>query len=322
MKAPGRIEIEERPLPQPRGDWAVVRTLAASICASDFHTAFEPSSHEPDILGHEAIGLIEEDPTGRFAPGEMVLAVPQPEFGRTFAQYQAVPTGYLVPVPATADPASVLLAQQLGTVVFALRSFLRDRTPRSAVVIGCGPAGLNFVQLLRHRGCEQIIAVDPLAWRREAALRLGAAEAVDPAKADVVGAVREITGGAGVDLAVEAVGRNETRSQAVAAAGVEGVVGFFGLPDWQVPELVLPFDEVFRKSLTLASCQNTQDEPGLRSFREAIDLLDGGALRGRELFSHVFGLDDVQRAFEAARYPYESVLKVAVGIDAAVATTA
>jgi threonine dehydrogenase-like Zn-dependent dehydrogenase len=323
ITAPGRVEIASRPRPQPGEGDLLLRTVAASICASDFHGLYyggtaEALAREPsDVLGHEAVGVVEESRDPAFQAGELVLATPPVSIGRTFADYQCVPARYALALPPGHDPADLLMAQQLGTAVYALKDFMPGATARSAAVIGLGPAGLNFVQLLAQRGVGQIIGVDPCSWRRDAALELGAADVIDPAAADAVASITGLTGDQGAELVVEAAGLNDTRRQAMLSVASRGHVGLFGLPEPGAPDLSMPFARLFRQRASLHTTFDAQNEPGLASFTEARDLIVAGAVQPRLLISHHYPLEQVAEAFDAARHRPPGVRKVVVDVSAA-----
>jgi len=320
--APGRVDVVERPRPAPAPGEVLLQTIAAAICASDFHTLYDRDDAAAlarwpsDILGHEAVGIVAESRAPGFRPGDLALAVPLLEQGRSFADYQTLPARYVLPLPTGHDPVDLLMAQQLGTVVFAMKEFMPGPPASSAAVLGLGPAGLNFVQLLAHRGVGQIIGADPCSWRAEAGRELGATDVIDPGREDTVDAIAERTGGRGVDLAVEAAGRNLTRRQAMLAAGPRGRVGLFGIPEANDPEVSMPFGEMFRRTPSVHMAVSAQDEPGLASFREARDLIVAGDMKPAALISHHFPLEQLGDAFRAARPPSPGVRKVVIDISA------
>ena len=317
ITGPDRVEVADRPRPAPGPGDLLLRTVAASICGSDFHTlAAGPATGRPpsDVLGHEAVGVVQESRDPRFQAGDLVLATPPVPIGRTFADYQCLPARYALPLPAGRDPADLLMAQQLGTAVFALKEFMPGALPAAAAVIGLGPAGLNFVQLLAHRGVSQVIGADPCGWRRDAARELGATAVIDPARADTVAAVAGLTGGQGAGLVVEAAGLNQTRRQAMLAVTSAGMVGLFGLPEAGAPDMSMPFARLFRQRASIHTTFDAQNEPGLASFAEARDLIVAGAVQPEALISHHFPLERVAEAFDAARHRPPGVRKVVVDI--------
>lgn len=318
--APGQVCLADLPVPEPGSGEVLIRTIASAICASDFHTLDHgipglPRGDGPsDRIGHESIGTVVESRSARFAPGERVLIAPTLEYGRAFAEYQAVPDRYLLALPAEPDAVHLLMGQQLGTVIYAMKSFLGPCTPDCAVVFGLGPAGLNFVQYLRHLGVATIIGVDRHAWRLRAAAEMGARYTVDAKTVEPVSAIEALTAGRFADLVVEAAGSNVTRRQAAQSVAHGGRIGFFGIPDDCEPDFAFPFGEVFRRMPTIAMAVNAQDEPGLSSFEEAVRLISTGRMQPDALVSHHFELGDIAAALRAARIPEPGVRKVVVNV--------
>jgi S-(hydroxymethyl)glutathione dehydrogenase/alcohol dehydrogenase len=98
-------------------------------------------------------------------------------------------------------------------------------------VIGCGGVGMAMIQAAELSGAVRIIAVDPVASKREKALKIGATDQIDPADGDVVDRIRDLTGGRGADVAFEAVGQTETITLAFQAARRAGKVVVAGAAD-------------------------------------------------------------------------------------------
>jgi L-iditol 2-dehydrogenase len=316
LVGPGRVEVDRFPVPAPEPGEVLLRTLAASICGSDVHTVFgrdhEAFPHPPGFPGHESVGEVVESRSDRHAQGDLVLATPVPSTSRAFADRQTVSDAFLVPLPAGADVATALMAQQLGTVVFALKRFWPGPPGETAVVIGAGSAGLHFTQLLRRAGFGRVVVADRHAHRLEVARGLGADVTVLAPDESVVDAAMDLTGGRGADLVVEAAGRDATRVQALRAVADAGRVGYFGLPE-RAGDMTFPYGEVFRRRPTIEISQGAQVEPGLVSFREAAARIASGELDVSRLVTHRLGIERLPEAFDVAREG--AGIKVAIDFD-------
>jgi S-(hydroxymethyl)glutathione dehydrogenase/alcohol dehydrogenase len=191
----------------------------------------------------------------------------------TFAEAMTVDESSLVPVQTD------LPAEQLALIGCAVPTGVGAAlhtaavTPGSTVaVIGCGGVGQCVVQGARIAGAARIIAVDPMANKRAAAGRQGATDVVDPAAADPVQQIRELTSGRGVDVAFEVVGRPDTIEVAYRAARRGGVVVVVGMPaaDAQVSfsafELFVDAKEI--RVSTLGGTQIRRDIPRLVALAE------------------------------------------------------
>src|SRR6202012_3558539 len=164
-------------------------------------------------------------------------------------------------------------------------------------VIGCGGVGDGAVLGARLAGAKTIIAVDvddrKLEWARE----FGATHTINSRNADAVEGIRELTGGFGADVVVEALGRPETYKQAFFARDLAGVVVLVGVPTPEM-RLELPLLEVFgrggaQKSSWYGDCLPSRDFPML------VDLHLAGRLPLDEFVSETIGIGDVEEAFAA-----------------------
>lgn len=316
LTAPGRVEVDEFPIPDlDRGD-VLVRMTRASICGSDLHVVYDGFAGafgKPGYPGHEGIGVVAESRSEAFRAGQVVLTVPVGLGGQCFATHQVVPDAFLVPLPDDADQDRLLFAQQLGTTIYAMRKFwprdpvsgaapagLEPLEPRCGVVIGAGSAGLFFLQLARRLGFEQLVVADPSPERRHLARELGATEVADGTTEQLLEATQSVSGGRGADLVIEAAGYDLCRDQAVQAVRPRGRIGCFGYPE--KPGLApFPVALCFRKAPTIEFTVGTQREPGLRSFREAVREIQDGSLEVDYCRGTGYDLDRAPEALDVAQ---------------------
>jgi S-(hydroxymethyl)glutathione dehydrogenase/alcohol dehydrogenase len=167
----------------------------------------------------------------------------------------------------------------------------------SVVVFGCGGVGLSAVQGASIAGAAQIIVVDPLAKKREAAIAFGATDAVDPGDGDPVEQIRALTGGRGVEFSFEVVGLLETMRQSFDAACMGGTVTFVGGLRQDV-DIALPANALHAQGKRImgsvyGSAQVRRDIPRLVALAEA------GRLDLSGMVSRRLRLDDVNDAIGA-----------------------
>ncbi len=309
------IVCDEVPAPEPDGEKALVRMHMASICGTDLHYVYHgwPRNQypmEPGEPGHEGVGTIVDPGETGLREGALVLTVPNIWEARNFAEYQAVSPHFIIELPEGRPLAELMMAQQLGTVVFAARK-LPEMTGKTAVVIGQGSAGLFHDFYLRRLGASRIITIEPNDDRRAAGVALGADDALDVTGDAAVDAVLQLTDGEGAEVVVDAVGGHETLDQAVRMARAEGHVHVFGLPTGFDP---VPFDlgTYFLKRLDVRTIFGAQDEPGLVSFRHALQLISEGEIDMSPYVTHTLPLERVGDAFELAHEPSGGALKVSL----------
>ncbi|MHA1154436.1 MAG: zinc-dependent alcohol dehydrogenase, partial [Alphaproteobacteria bacterium] len=319
VRAAGVIECVETPEPEPAPGKVLVKTVCASLCGSDLHHVFLPLRGDSfpcphGFPGHEGVGEVVESRAEGFAPGQAVLAVPDIGHAGCFADYQVLGPEFLLPLDAAMASEQLVLAQPLGTVIFALNRFLPEEVPETAVVLGQGSIGLFFTWMLRQRGVGRVIATEPLPNRRALSKRYGAEVTLDPNADNVVDAVHDLTAGRGAALVIEAAGEDETRRQTVEMVARDGRLGLFGLPV-KDDMADFPFNAFFRKRATMMSHYGAQHEPDHASFREALDLVTSGQIDVAPLISHRLPLDRIDKTFKIARNREENVLKAVITFD-------
>ncbi|MDR3660648.1 MAG: alcohol dehydrogenase catalytic domain-containing protein [Mycobacterium sp.] len=279
----------------------LLRTVVSALCGTDLHRFRGSTSYgtDTDVYGHESVGVVVRCDSGRFTPGQRVLHVPFPTEGKVFAPYQLARETNVLPLPEELADHTAVFAQQLGTVIYALRNFWPSPTPpRRAFVAGAGPAGLLFIQLLRLHGCTEVYICEPNAHRLGVAMELGAlpAGAATPA----------------AELSVDASGMPGVRHQCWQRTDQHGTIGVYGLPDHEPGDLEISVLGMVSKNLRLVGAIGAQAEPDLVSFREAIDLLDAGKVRVEQLISHQIGLADLPGTAVRAAHVQDNVVKVLV----------
>ena len=317
LVAPGQMAFVEAPVEPLRDGDLLVRSRYASICGSDLHVSkygveTDPSLWAPGYPGHEGVGEVVESRAPGFAPGDAVLLVPQLPESRCYAELQRVRAAVAVRLEGALPPLQeVLMAQQLGTVLFFADTQPADVAGRTVVVVGQGSAGLFWTWLLKRRGAARVIVADRSPSRLAASSGFGADVLVDVRSDDLTTAVLDLTGGIGADLVVEAVGRRETLLQSIGLCREHGRLFLFGLPDSNDP---VPFDFrlFFRRKLTAVSTWNAQAEPGLVSFRRAVEHVRAGEVDVSPLLSHVLPIEEITEAFRLADAVEDGVLKVSV----------
>jgi S-(hydroxymethyl)mycothiol dehydrogenase len=166
----------------------------------------------------------------------------------------------------------------------------------SVAVIGCGGVGNGAIAGAVLAGARTVIGVDvdqrKLGWAKE----FGATHTVDSSTTDPVEAIRELTGGHGADVVIEAVGRPETYAQAFYARDLAGTIVLVGVPTPDM-HVELPMIEVFGRGGSLKSSWYGDCLPS-RDFPMLIDLYLQGRLDLDRFVSETIGLDDVEEAFD------------------------
>ncbi|MGY0489181.1 S-(hydroxymethyl)mycothiol dehydrogenase [Streptomyces sp. WG-D5] len=290
----------------------------------------------PFLLGHEAAGVVESvgDGVSEVAVGDFVVlnwrAVcgqcracrrgrPQycfdthnakqkmtladgtelsPALGiGAFAEKTLVAAGQCTKVDPSASPAAAgLLGCGVMAGIGAAINTGNVGRGDSVAVIGCGGVGNASVVGARLAGAAKIIAVDIDDAKLATARGLGATHTVNSRSTDPVEAVRQLTGGFGADVVIEAVGRPETYEQAFYARDLAGTVVLVGVPTPEM-KLELPLLDVFGRGGALKSSWYGDCLPS-RDFPMLIDLYLQGRLDLDAFVTETIALDDVEKAFE------------------------
>jgi L-iditol 2-dehydrogenase len=306
LHAVGDLRVADEPGPDVGPGMSLVRVTAVGICGSDLHWWDEGAIGDaklthPLVLGHEGAGVIAEGPRR----GERVAidpAIPcetcracrdgyrnlchrikfsgHGETDGMLREVMAWPSELLHPLPDRISDADGAMLEPLGV---AIHSFDLGHLPfgSTASVIGCGPIGLLLVAVLKAAGAGSVLAVEPLAHRREAAARLGADQAYDAA-ADL--------DGAGVDVAFEAAGNDEAVALAMASVRPGGRVVLAGIPGDDVIRFGASLAR--RKGLTIAMVRRMNEV-----YPRAISLAERGVVDLGSVVTSRFGLGEVREAF-------------------------
>ena len=310
-----QIRCDEIAVPDPEPGKVLVKTTLASICGSDLHivymgwNAYEfPLPH--GYPGHEGVGRVVDGGGTEFDEGDLVLTAPNIWGSRVFAGYQLIEPQFLLRLPEDVPQAHMLMAQQLGTVVFGCRR-LPSLVGQTVAILGQGSVGLFHDFMLRRIGAHRIIAIEPVAERLAHARRMGVDEAIDVTGNRATDAVMDLTNGEGADLVIEAVGSVETLNQALQLVRPLGRIALFGLPP-TMDRVPFDWDTFFRKRLDMHTVFGAQDEPGLPAFQLAVDFIKNGEIDMAPFVTHQFPITRVTEAFALADSRDDGALKVSL----------
>jgi S-(hydroxymethyl)glutathione dehydrogenase/alcohol dehydrogenase len=210
----------------------------------------------------------------------------------TFAEAMVVHEASVVAVETDlADEELALLGCGVTTGLGAALNTAGVVAGSSVAVIGCGGVGQSVVQGSRIAGAATIIAIDPVAERRESSLRVGATHVLDPADGDPVEQVRGLTEGRGVDYSFEVVGRAELILQAHDMARPAGAVTLVGMPPVESTITLAAVPAIFSGKRLQGSVMG--DAQILRDFPRFIRLAETGKLDLGSMVSRRIKLDEV-----------------------------
>ena len=181
-----------------------------------------------------------------------MLTAPNIWASKTFAGYQLIDPQFLLRLPTDVPQSHLLMAQQLGTVVFGTRK-LPSLVGKTVAILGQGSVGLFHDFMLRRIGAHRIIAIEPVKERREHAERMGVDDVIDVTGQRATDAVLDLTDGEGADLVVEGVGSTDTLNQSLQLVKPLGrVAGLRPAPD--DGQGAVRLGHVFQEAPGLAHC--------------------------------------------------------------------
>lgn len=314
--AAGEPRFVEAPKPELKPGYALVKTRLVSLCGSDVHMVYyEPPERYPfprGTSGHEMIGVVEavDAPGCGLQPGDVALTMAP--YHTAMAEYFLAPVEHVLVLPSgtpTGRHEHLLMAQQLGTVIFACQR-LPSLINKDVAIIGLGSAGLFFAAMCRRLGAARVIALDIVAHRAAVAPRFGATHALCNATDDAAQAVAEITGGQMADVVIEAAGEAASINLAPALVKTGGHILFFGIP--RAYGFAFDYEMFFRKYCTTTSIAGAGFEPGLKSTRAALDLVASGAIDVSPLLTHRLPFDRVQDGYQLARDRNDGAVKIVI----------
>jgi alcohol dehydrogenase len=337
----GDVRIEEVPKPKAGPGEAVIRITATTICGTDVHIVKgEYPVRQGLILGHEPVGIIEELGDGlheEFEVGQRVIAGAITPCGQCFyclngalsqchgplggwrfgntingawAEYLLVPDARanLAVVPDGLSDEEVLMLPDIASTGISGAERGGVRLGDAVAIFAQGPIGLCATVGARLRGAGVIIAVDPIASRREMARKFGATVVLDPAQIDAVAEIRRLTGGRGVDVAIEALGRQETFDACLRATRPGGVISSLGVYSGKLTAST----EAIHAGLGDQTIVTTLCPGGKERMRRLIEMVAHERLDFSPLVTHRFALADLPAALELFSAQRDGVLKVAL----------
>ncbi|WP_406267073.1 Zn-dependent alcohol dehydrogenase [Streptomyces sp. NBC_00191] len=216
----------------------------------------------------------------------------------TFTEEVVVPAGCAVPIPDDVPfDIAALIGCGVTTGLGAAINTADVAAGSSVAVIGCGGVGISAIQGARLKGAAQIIAVDPVATRREAALRFGATEAVSPD--ELADAKQRVTAGEGFDYVFEVVGKSATARTAYETTRRGGTLCIVGAGAMDDHLQLNMFELFFDEKRILPSMYGGGDV--LTSYERAIALWRAGRIDLEGLITHRVKLAEINEALAQMR---------------------
>lgn len=333
---PGNKAWEEKPQPviqQPTD--AIVRITRTTICGTDLHIlkGDVPEVTDGRILGHEGVGIIEEtgSSVSNFKKGDRVLISCITSCGKcsyckramyshcenggwilghlidgTQAEYVRIPyaDSSLYPIPESSDEEALVMLSDILPTGFECGVLNGKVQPGSTIaIVGSGPIGLAALLTAQFYTPARIIMIDPDDNRLATAKQFGATHTVNNQQEDAIATIMQLTGGIGVDTAIEAVGIPATFELCTSIIAPGGTVANIGVHGKSVE---LHLESLWARNITITTrLVDTVSTPLL------LKTVTAGRIDAQKLITHHFKLSDILSAYDTfAHAASQKALKV------------
>jgi 2-desacetyl-2-hydroxyethyl bacteriochlorophyllide A dehydrogenase len=340
FRGPNQIGLEAVPIPRAAAGEAVIKVTLTTICGTDLHILKGEYPVKPGLtIGHEPVGVIHEIGEGvtGYKIGERVLvgaitpcgqcnfclggnwsqcggAIGGWKFGNTIpgaqAEYLLVPNAQanLAKIPDELTDEQVVLLSDIASTGISAAESADVQIGDAVAVFAQGPIGLCATAGAKLKGASLIIGIESDPARAEMSKRMGADVVLDFTQGDVVSQIKGMTGGKGVDVAIEALGTQSTFENALRVLRPGGTLSSLGVYSGK---LSVPL-EPFAAGLGDHKIVTTLCPGGKERMRRLIELVRHGRLDLTPLLTHTFSLDNIIDAYRVFGERRSGVIKVAI----------
>lgn len=338
---PGKIELQEKPIPTPSFGEALIRITTTTICGTDVHILKGEYPVRPGLtIGHEPVGVIEALGPGvvGYEVGERVIAgaiTPcgqchtcldghqaqcggKPMGGWRFgnsidgaqAEFLLVPDAQanLAKVPDHLSDEEVLMCPDIMSTGFGGAESGKIKIGDIVAVFAQGPIGLCATAGAKLSGASLIIAVDSVERRLQMSREIGADVTINFKEQDPVAKIMELTHGRGVDVAIEALGTEQTFQSCLKVLKPGGTLSSLGVYS---KDLIIPL-QAFDAGLGDHHLVTTLCPGGKERMRRLMNVVSSRRVNLKSLVTHRFKLDDIVEAYDLFSNQRDGVLKVAI----------
>jgi alcohol dehydrogenase len=341
FRGTNQIRLEEVPKPRPHAGEAVIRITTTTICGTDVHIVRgEYPVKSGLVLGHEPVGVIDELGEGLddlYHVGQRVIVGAITPCGQCFyclngahsqcggplggwrfgntingawAEFLLVPhaRANLAPIPDELTDEQVLLIPDIFSTGLGGAEGGNIRVGDSVAVFAQGPIGLCATLGARLRGAGLIIGIDANPKRLAMAVRFGANVVMNVKEVDPVAEIKRLTDGRGVDVAIEALGQQETFERALRALRPGGTLSSLGVYSGKI---AAPYD-AFLAGIGDHKIVTTLCPGGKERMRRLMEMVRSRRVDLTPLVTHRFALEDIDEALDLFSHQREGVMKVAL----------
>ena len=338
MNAIGRIDIEERPVPEPKEGEVLIKIGYVGICGSDVHY-FETGAigdfvvKPPFVLGHEAAGTVialgsgvtslrvgdrvamepgktcghcEFCRTGRYNLCPDVEFFATPPYDGVFQEYVAYDASMCFKLPDNVSLMEGALIEPLA-VGFHAANQGGAHIGQKAVVFGSGCIGLMCLLALKAEGVTEVYVVDVIQKRLDKALALGATAVINSKEEDAIARIAELAGGYGVDIAIDTAGADATINQAIRMVKPGGTIVCVGYS--KSGQVTLDMSVALNKEITFRTVFRYR-----HIYPMAIAAVASGRICLKDVVTDKFKLCDIQEAMDKSVSDKVNIVKAVIEV--------
>lgn len=331
VTAPGKVEFQERQLPQQNEHEVLIKVRATSICGSDLHIfkGKHPAAPLPVAVGHEISGEIIRvgEAVTRVKEGDRVAVEPVIVCGKChfclrgeyhlclnisfqyrrgqggFTPYFLAGESWVHKLPDNVSYEEGALLEPLSVAVHAVRKS-ELKFGQTSAIFGAGAIGLLLLAVIKQAGGADCFVVDLQPHRLETARLMGGLP-LNNQEMDVLKHIFEATHSLGVDRSFEAVGIEKTLVQSLQVLKKGGIATLVGI--FEEASVNLPANIFVQREITLCGSQGY-----CWDFQQAIELVGSGRVQLQPFITHTFPLESLQQAFELLNEPHNKSIKVLI----------
>ena len=315
--APKQFDFVELDMPQAGDGQCLIKLERVSVCGSDIRHGYgpvEPEENYPMPAGrpcHELAGVIVESRTDAYHEGQRVIVIPSRGTGGLLEYLVSTPDRMIL-LPDEGPLDEWVMCQPPGTVLYSCKR-MDSVLQKNVLVLGQGSIGLSFTMITSRMGARSVMAVDPLDYRLEKSVQMGATHTINPDKENLTEAVMEITRGAGPDIVVEAAGYPDTFNEAFRQVRQFGTVILFGIQsDDFVP---LEHNLLMEKQPSIFPTTGARSADPISQIQDMVGLRERGWCEPADLITHRLPFSNVQQAYDMYEQRQDNIIKVVMDIN-------
>ncbi|MCD6232650.1 zinc-dependent dehydrogenase [Candidatus Aerophobetes bacterium] len=326
---PGKIKIEERPLPEPAKGEVLLEVKACAICGTDvrIYSFGQKNVKPPHIIGHEISGIIKKIGGGvkGYKEGERVVLVTSVGCGRCefclqgrpnicpevkaigyfysggFTEYMIVPEeavskGNILKIPENLSFIEASLTEPLSCCING-QEYLNISMADTVVVIGAGPIGCLHAQLAKVSGATKVILIDLSEERLKLAQRIEVDTYINASREKPVKRVLEETNGKGAEVIITACPSPQAQEEALLMSKIRGRISFFGGLPHEHSHISFDSNIIHYKEISVYGAFASSH----LQFKKALSLLASKKIEAKRFITHKFSLKEIEKGMNMVK---------------------